>query len=174
MVKTSLYRAYSADEELLYVGISISFLTRLGQHRRGAFWFEEVATIKVRHFDSRAAAAPAEASAIVAEKPRYNAQHSASPPKREEPQRITSLDELHADKDPDGKPTRFISSRELRELFPLPNTTSAGLIKDPTFPRAVRLGNSAARYWRFHEVQAWVRSLGEVADRPPDTGPPPR
>ena len=38
----ALYRHFAADGSLLYVGISLSALNRLGQHKQNAEWFDKI------------------------------------------------------------------------------------------------------------------------------------
>ena len=52
----ALYRHFTADGTLLYVGISLSALNRLGQHRQNAEWFDKIARVEIEHFPTRAAA----------------------------------------------------------------------------------------------------------------------
>jgi len=66
-----LYRYWSASRELLYIGISINAVARMGQHR-GKVWFPDVATINVQKFDTYAEAEVAEVRAIYREKPLHN------------------------------------------------------------------------------------------------------
>ena len=67
-----LYRHYDKNGRLLYVGISLSYLYRLAKHREQSAWFRDVATIKVRHFPTRAAARAAEKAAIAKWHPMFN------------------------------------------------------------------------------------------------------
>jgi GIY-YIG catalytic domain len=78
-----LYRHFDKSGTLLYVGISISAVRRLAQHKTKAAWFPAIALIEVEHFPNRAAAQRAEVAAIIKERPKYNLAHSvvpASPP----------------------------------------------------------------------------------------------
>jgi len=75
---TDLYRHYDKDDNLLYVGISISTLQRLGQHRNNARWFDSISRIEIEKCPDRAAALKSEAKAIIMENPAYNIQHSTS------------------------------------------------------------------------------------------------
>ena len=70
--RTTLYRLFNAEGDLLYVGITSEGLTRLNQHQREKHWFYEVAEAKLEHFTSRDVALRAEARAISREHPRYN------------------------------------------------------------------------------------------------------
>jgi len=68
---TQLYRHYDARKRLLYVGISLSAVSRLSQHKDKT-WFTEIARVTVENFPSREMALSAEAAAIKAERPLYN------------------------------------------------------------------------------------------------------
>lgn len=74
-IPVAVYRMYSAQGELLYVGQSALPQNRLMQHRLGADWVREVATITVAWFDSRKDATEAEMAAIKFEGPRFNLEH---------------------------------------------------------------------------------------------------
>lgn len=69
---TQLYRHFDKDGVLLYVGISLSAIQRLEQHKTDSGWFKDIATITVQHFRSRADALWAETQAIHSENPKYN------------------------------------------------------------------------------------------------------
>jgi len=71
---THLYRHYSKDGDLLYVGISTSAVARLAQHKNTSHWFREIGTITVENFDNRDEALAAEKFAIKKEKPLFNKQ----------------------------------------------------------------------------------------------------
>jgi len=71
-----VYRFYNANHELLYVGCSSDFLTRMASHRLSRDWFDEVAKVTVAHFDDTLTAYEMESVAIATEHPRYNTQHS--------------------------------------------------------------------------------------------------
>ena len=74
--KTALYRHFSADGELLYVGISLSVLQRIGQHSKHSSWFNRIARISIENFDSREEAKLAEQRVIESEKPFFNVHHN--------------------------------------------------------------------------------------------------
>lgn len=76
--RTHLYRHYSADGALLYVGISLSAISRLGQHADHATWFDKISRVEITAFDTRDAALAAEREAIARERPVHNIQHSAA------------------------------------------------------------------------------------------------
>lgn len=69
---TYLYRHFDAEGQLLYVGISLSALTRLGQHKENAQWYGRIARVEIQTFPSRAAALHAEREAVRTEQPSFN------------------------------------------------------------------------------------------------------
>jgi len=74
-IKTNLYRHFDADGKLLYVGISLSAISRLGQHQDHSHWFGSIARVEIVSFPSRADAIAAEREAIKNEKPLHNIVH---------------------------------------------------------------------------------------------------
>lgn len=73
-----LYRHYSSDGALLYVGISNRFHQRLKEHSKGSAWFPEISYVEVEHFDTRDQVRDAERQAIESERPKYNIVHNAN------------------------------------------------------------------------------------------------
>jgi Helix-turn-helix domain/GIY-YIG catalytic domain len=69
---TTLYRYFSANLDLLYVGISTNPVSRLEQHSSDKSWIDDVASIKMEKFASRSDAMLAEARAIEIEQPLHN------------------------------------------------------------------------------------------------------
>lgn len=70
--RTSLYRHFDKDGRLLYVGVSLSAISRLAQHRDSSHWFSEIASVNVEWFESRELALAAERVAVAKEKPLHN------------------------------------------------------------------------------------------------------
>lgn len=66
-----LYHHYSASNELLYVGISLSAVARLSQHRNSE-WYDEIARVQIEKMRTREHAKFIEALEIYHFKPRYN------------------------------------------------------------------------------------------------------
>jgi hypothetical protein len=69
--ETILYRHFSKDNRLLYVGISISVMARLQQHKLSPWW-RDISYIMFERFSSCAIAKAAERMAIEKENPLYN------------------------------------------------------------------------------------------------------
>lgn len=69
-----LYRHYCAEGGLLYVGISLSAINRLGQHKDHSHWFSKISRVEIESFASRAEVISAERLAISKENPLYNIQ----------------------------------------------------------------------------------------------------
>jgi predicted GIY-YIG superfamily endonuclease len=70
--KTALYRHFNKENELLYVGISLNALNRLGQHKEHAHWFSDITDVRIEHFETRELALKAERDAVVKENPKHN------------------------------------------------------------------------------------------------------
>lgn len=81
-VEHALYRFFSEDGALLYVGISADPFKRMTQHRDGKPWWSEVAQVTIERHPSRSAALLAEAAAIRDEVPRYNILRPSEPKPR--------------------------------------------------------------------------------------------
>lgn len=73
---THLYRHFDGTGQLLYVGISLSAIARLGEHKASSHWFWQIARIEVTAYASRASATKAERITILREKPLHNIQHA--------------------------------------------------------------------------------------------------
>ena len=72
MEETYLYRHFDKKDRLLYVGISLSLLQRLSQHKRNSHWFKKISKVVPERFASRELALEAEKKAIAEECPRHN------------------------------------------------------------------------------------------------------
>lgn len=84
-----LYRHFAADGELLYVGISLCAVNRLGQHKEHSTWFDRIARVDIERLETREAALAAERLAIVEERPVYNVLHHPARIVRRSPERKT-------------------------------------------------------------------------------------
>lgn len=69
---TALYRHFDADGVLLYVGISLSAVARLAQHRDNAHWYRAIARVDIEWLPTREDAIFAERRAIFRERPLHN------------------------------------------------------------------------------------------------------
>jgi hypothetical protein len=68
----ALYRHFAADGSLLYVGISLSAITRLAQHLDASTWADEIVRVEIERYVSVDAARAAERAAIKSERPKHN------------------------------------------------------------------------------------------------------
>jgi predicted GIY-YIG superfamily endonuclease len=73
---TTLYRLFSNDRALLYIGIAGNPGRRFEQHAGDKLWWGEVATLTLEHFTDRATALVAERRAIETERPLHNVVHN--------------------------------------------------------------------------------------------------
>jgi len=72
----NLYRHYDKTNQLLYVGISISALTRLASHKGNSHWFESISRVDIEQCTDRKNAVIKEKEAIQCEWPLYNIIHN--------------------------------------------------------------------------------------------------
>lgn len=89
----TLYRMYDAGGVLLYVGITATVPARLQAHR-DQFWWRDVHTIRLEHFDTREELEAAEVVAIRSENPLFNVKSRTDPKPslRKTPQRSLVID----------------------------------------------------------------------------------
>lgn len=71
-MKPTLYRHFSEDGTLLYIGASLNFCQRHEMHRDVSPWFDSVVKITLEHFETRADLLTAELEAIKNEIPKNN------------------------------------------------------------------------------------------------------
>ena len=93
-MRTYLYRHFDADGGLLYVGVSLNALNRLGQHKDHSHWFDSICRVEIQKFDTRAKALAAETLAIGNERPKHNKHKRFVPEKLTVPQAEASRKEL--------------------------------------------------------------------------------
>jgi len=79
LTATALYRHFDKHKELLYVGVSLNALNRLGQHKRNAHWFNSISNVTIEHFPTRGEALAAETLAIQQENPLHNIKNKRHP-----------------------------------------------------------------------------------------------
>lgn len=73
---TALYRFYDANDQLLYIGVSLEIAWRWRSHSRTKPWWTTVARATIDHYDTRRGALAAERAAIKAERPLWNVTHN--------------------------------------------------------------------------------------------------
>jgi len=71
-----MYRLWSADDRLLYIGITDRGKTREREHARSKSWWPEVHHVTYQRVHTRAELRFLEAEAIRRERPKYNIQHN--------------------------------------------------------------------------------------------------
>ena len=91
-MSVQLYRHFNQSEELLYVGISISAMSRLGQHAAVSPWFKDITRVMIETFPAREDALTAEKEAIKTEHPKFNTHHN-KPPKPVRPWKTVTQSE---------------------------------------------------------------------------------
>lgn len=105
--RAAVYRFFTADDTLLYVGVTQRFGTRWSSHAKEKPWWPQVARQAVVWYDTRAEALRIETEAIKAEKPVHNVLHQPKPPKPPRP--ASELDHTFA--------TRFRIPRRMWDAY---------------------------------------------------------
>lgn len=70
--RTTLYRYFDSEGQLLYVGITQNQLGRFAAHSKTQPWFEQVAYGTFTHYETRSMALEEESFVIGSEFPKYN------------------------------------------------------------------------------------------------------
>lgn len=73
--ETCLYKHWNANDELLYIGISLSAVRRLKSHLHRSEWFNQIATVTIQRLPTRRVALKEEARQIKICRPPYNTTH---------------------------------------------------------------------------------------------------
>lgn len=68
----TLYRFFDAEDNLLYVGISVRVEKRFHDHQKRSTWWDEAVYVTFEKFPNRQSVLQAEAEAIQTESPKYN------------------------------------------------------------------------------------------------------
>lgn len=99
-----LYRHFDHNDELLYIGISLSALSRLSSHMSVSHWAETITKVTIEKHPTKQDALRAEREAIKNEKPKHNIIHkptiaeeeaaAADISKRVEKERISLLNQV--------------------------------------------------------------------------------
>jgi predicted GIY-YIG superfamily endonuclease len=71
-IKQHLYRHFDEWDNLLYVGISLSTIQRLSQHKNQSHWFNSISKVTIEQFPSRREALEAERIEIQKQQPLHN------------------------------------------------------------------------------------------------------
>lgn len=82
MTEAALYRVYSENATLLYIGVTGNPEARLKRHSSqygGSEWRDEWSLVEITWFPTREEALEAETAAIRSEHPKYNRAHSLIP-----------------------------------------------------------------------------------------------
>ncbi|MBZ9888163.1 AlpA family phage regulatory protein [Mesorhizobium sp. BR1-1-3] len=157
---TDLYRFYDMRGRLLYVGISVSALTRMQQHMKDKPWFQDVSDITIEKFETRELAVAAEELAIRTEMPIYN---KSQMPTIREHVRTSSKSDNDAPVAAQWVPAvdgidSFLRLKEVMRIVALGSSTIYRRIEAGTFPRPFVLSPSCVR-WKESDIRTWMNAL---------------
>lgn len=128
-----LYRQYDSDDNLLYIGISLTVFERISQHKVQSEWFHRICKITLERFKSREQLCKAEKAAIRKEKPLFNKHFSES-------NRIKTKPVLNVTK--------------AAEYLDIPRRTFYLMLKDGRFDVPPIKGTNP-RLWNIDALEAW-------------------
>lgn len=153
--RTALYRHWDASGKLLYVGISLSPLSRISKHRDRSHWFNSIACISIQWFDSREQASRAERRAIRRERPRHNLHLLSKEQRRRQVDEsiagAVQLEQCELLKPPEI--TNLVSELTDGWRPSLRTLRSLNRFPDIKFPEPVRIGRR--HLWRRTEIENW-------------------
>jgi hypothetical protein len=145
---TALYRHFSIEGALLYVGISLSPIYRLATHVNGSRWVQQIHRVSIEWHPTREAALAAELFAIQTEHPLHNIVGKGSKRKPVAPPSQMP------------KPPRFVDRPELVAAH---FNVSARVIHACVKAGLPRVAISAARYkYELGACEDWFRQRAEV------------
>ncbi|NIB43837.1 helix-turn-helix domain-containing protein [Pseudomaricurvus alkylphenolicus] len=131
-----LYRHFDKDDSLLYVGISLSAVNRLAQHKVASNWYPDVCRMTIENFDSRDELLNAERRAILEERPKHNVRHSKS-----EQQRLDAIAAEQARKDKELLLKRTVS---YKPLYSISEAADALSVTESRIRNLIRAGDLSA------------------------------
>ena len=130
-----LYRHFDANDNLLYVGVSLSAFTRLSQHKSNSHWFDEIVRVDIQKYPNRQQVLLAEIEAIQKENPRYNLQRHSKV--KEETNRIN----WHAQESKEDLVKRIV---RYKPIYSIKDASEETLISVAKIKQAIQKGNLSA------------------------------
>ncbi len=172
----ALYRFFSADDVLLYVGITCDIGHRWTKHSYEKVWWNEVSRTTIEHFDDRRSVLEAEREAIVNEKPAYNIRLKTN--RRDQPVAKTSGGESRDDRLSKAESQPFNTDSLIGSFFlsdsergwqgcvvaePFPGVylveTFSWIAGDSYSQELVPLGEM--KEWTFYDTADWMQNAYE-------------
>lgn len=129
---TDLYRHFDKDGKLLYVGVSLSTMKRLSQHKKASHWFNEITSVTIQKYKSRQEALDAERSAIVEENPIHNLKR----PTVKEVKRIEDDESTGAQKSRDNLVKRIV---QFNPVYTIDEASSITGVSKPKIKELISL-----------------------------------
>lgn len=161
---TALYRIRGEGDVLIYIGITNSVPFRWNGHQSLQPWWDEVRSVTVEWYDTRAEAAAAEKAAILAEQPKYNVTYlkpSRGQRNRQRPE-AAHVDwenfALESRDDDEG----LLNEEDLARLTRMTVGVVKSALNRTGGPRGFKLG--AQLLYRKGEIRRWI-AANEASQR---------
>lgn len=152
-MRTALYRHFSCEGSLLYVGISMSPLSRTESHVGSSDWVSGISNVTIEWHEDRGSALDAEAIAICLESPKHNANKNCD--------RLSRLLCLLTDKPDDGAIVgREETAFDIIEKIGRPRIKAGLEVDDRIIREWARRGRLPASWFDFCE-----KATGKKLDR---------
>lgn len=162
---SKLYRHYDSNGELLYIGISLSAIRRLGEHAGRSHWYEDIVRVEIDTYPSIEAARDAERVAIKRERPKYNLKLRNDPEeewqrkKRERRERQLEVAKSKLFELPvmpiGPDQTVILRPKTVSAMVGLSIRHIRRLASQGRFPPIIKLGECSAGFLG-HEVKSWI------------------
>lgn len=148
MDRAAVYRAFSKDGTLLYIGCSIRPTGRIEDHRHTSKWHDMTATITLEWFETKAEALAAERNAVMTERPAFNKDHL--------PEELDGLT---------GQERKRELGRRRQQRKRDRDAAAKGVTIRKSSPERSRALIDLARHYGVHQmtIRRWIKS-GKIAD----------
>lgn len=172
--RTALYRIRGEGGGLLYIGITNSVPFRWNGHQAVQPWWDEVRSLTVEWYGTRAEAEEAEKAAILAEQPRYNvtylkpARGQRCQGKRSEAGPIdwesVTLESRADDED-------LLDINDIARMTRISSTSTALVaLRRTGGPRGFTIGSQQHLVFRKGEIRRWIAAV-EASQKPVPSAP---
>jgi hypothetical protein len=157
--RTALYRIRDEDDALIYIGITTPGIPfRWNGHQAIQPWWDEVRSLTVEWFDTRAEAEAAEKAAILAEQPKYNVTY-LKPGRGLRGRRAGSapVDWENFALEPEDDDDDMINISEVATMIRMQRSTAKAALRSTGGPRGFKLGPE--HLFRTGQIRRWIAAV---------------
>jgi hypothetical protein len=157
--RVALYRIRGEDDVLIYIGITNSISVRWNGHQAVQPWWDEVRSLTVEWYDTRAEAERAEKAAILAEQPKYNVTYLKPGNWRDRKRPgVQPVDWESVTLEPRADDEDLLNMDDIAGMIRVSSTTTAlNALRRTGGPEGFEIVSQ--RVFRKGEVRAWIAAL---------------